>query len=119
MTYVEAAQAPLRKTGQIKLHGPEDFAAMRRAGQLVAEVLDLLAEHVKPGVATERLDRLVFRAAELNNKTPLHQPNWPPLARRFNRPRPRGADARTGGRADQSFNRSSRANMSRGHERRP
>jgi methionyl aminopeptidase len=63
MTYVEAAQAPLRKTGQIKLHGPEDFAAMRRAGQLVAEVLDLLAEHVKPGVATERLDRLVFEYA--------------------------------------------------------
>ncbi len=63
MTYVEAAQAPLRKTGQIKLHGPEDFAAMRRAGQLVAEVLDLLAEHVKPGVATEKLDRLVFEFA--------------------------------------------------------
>jgi methionyl aminopeptidase len=63
MTYVEAAQAPLRKTGQIKLHGPEDFAAMRRAGQLVAEVLDLLAEHVKLGVATEKLDRLVFEYA--------------------------------------------------------
>ena len=63
MTYVEAAQAPLRKTGQIKLHGSEDFAAMRRAGQLVAEVLDLLTEHVKPGVATEKLDRLVFEFA--------------------------------------------------------
>jgi methionyl aminopeptidase len=63
MTYVEAAQAPLRKTGQIKLHGPEDFAAMRRAGQLVAEVLDLLTEHVQPGVATEKLDRLVFEYA--------------------------------------------------------
>ena len=63
MTYVEAAQAPLRKTGQIKLHGPEDFAAMRRAGQLVAEVLDLLTEHVKPGVTTEKLDRLVFEYA--------------------------------------------------------
>jgi methionyl aminopeptidase len=63
MTYVEAAQAPLRKTGQIKLHGREDFAAMRRAGQLVAEVLDLLAAYVKPGVATEKLDRLVFEYA--------------------------------------------------------
>ncbi len=31
MTYVEAAAAPLRKTGQIKLHGPEGFAAMRKA----------------------------------------------------------------------------------------
>jgi methionyl aminopeptidase len=63
MTYVEAGQAPLRKTGQIKLHGPEDFAAMRRAGQLVAQVLDLLAAHVKPGVITEKLDRLVFEYA--------------------------------------------------------
>ena len=63
MTYVEAATAPLRKTGQIKLHGTEGFAGMRRAGQLVAEVLDLLVEHVKPGVATEELDRLVFEFA--------------------------------------------------------
>jgi methionyl aminopeptidase len=63
MTYVEAATAPLRKTGQIKLHGPEGFAGMRRAGRLVAEVLDLLVEHVKPGVATERLDRLVLEFA--------------------------------------------------------
>ena len=63
MTYVEAASSPLRKTGQIKLHGPEDFAGMRRAGRLVAEVLDLLTEHVRPGVATEDLDRLVFEYA--------------------------------------------------------
>ena len=63
MSYVEAATAPLRKTGQIKLHGPEGFAGMRRAGGLVAEVLDLLVEEVKPGVTTEALDRLVFEFA--------------------------------------------------------
>lgn len=60
MTYVDAATAPLRKTGQIRLHGADDFAGMRRAGRLVAEALDMLAEHVKPGVSTERLDKLVF-----------------------------------------------------------
>jgi methionyl aminopeptidase len=60
MAYVDAASAPLRKTGQIRLHGAEDFAGMRRAGRLVAEALDLLAEHVKPGVTTEKLDQLVF-----------------------------------------------------------
>ena len=60
MTYVDAATAPLRKTGQIRLHGPEDFAGMRRAGRLVAETLDMLVEHVQPGVSTERLDKLVF-----------------------------------------------------------
>ncbi len=63
MTYVEAATAPMRKTGQIKLHGPEGFAGMRRAGQLVAEVLDLLSEHVQPGVPTEDLDKLVLEFA--------------------------------------------------------
>mgnify|MGYP002422968022 CR=1 FL=1 len=52
MSYVEAATAPLRKTGQIKLHGPEGFAGMRCAGRLVAEVLDLLIDIVKPGVTT-------------------------------------------------------------------
>ena len=60
MTYVEAAAAPLRKNGQIKLYGAEAFAAMRRAGRLVAECLDMLHPEVKPGVATERLDRMIF-----------------------------------------------------------
>jgi methionyl aminopeptidase len=63
MTYVEAATAPLRKTGQIKLHGPDGFAGMRRAGQLVAKVLDLLVPEVRPGVTTETLDQLVFEYA--------------------------------------------------------
>jgi len=63
MSYVEAATAPLRKTGQIKLHGPEGFAGMRRAGRLVAEVLDLLIGEVKPGITTEKLDKRVFEFA--------------------------------------------------------
>src|SRR6185295_20140312 len=60
MTYVEAAAAPLRKTGQIKLHGKDAFEGMRKAGRLVAECLDMLTEHVKPGVTTETLDKLVL-----------------------------------------------------------
>jgi methionyl aminopeptidase len=31
------------------------------AGRLAAEVLDMIGEHVKPGVTTEELDRLCFR----------------------------------------------------------
>jgi len=42
----------------IALHGEEDFAAMRRAGRLAAEVLDFITPHVQPGVTTEELDRL-------------------------------------------------------------
>src|SRR5215467_6713041 len=60
MTYVDAACAPLRKTGQIKIHGPEAFAGMRKAGRLAAECLDMLVGEIKPGVTTEHIDRLVF-----------------------------------------------------------
>ena len=63
MTYVEAAAAPLRKTGQIKLHGKEAFEAMRKAGRLVAECLDMLTAHVAPGVTTEHLDKLALEFA--------------------------------------------------------
>jgi methionyl aminopeptidase len=59
MTYVDAAVAPPRKTGQIKLHGPGAFEGMRKAGRLVAECLDMLAGEVKPGASTERVDQLV------------------------------------------------------------
>ncbi len=46
------------RTGAIKLHSPEDFDGMRKAGQLAASCLDMLTEHVAPGVATEALDDL-------------------------------------------------------------
>lgn len=63
MTYIDAAVAPLRKTGQIKIYDAEAFAAMRRAGRLVAECLDMLVPEVEPGVPTNRIDRLVFEFA--------------------------------------------------------
>jgi methionyl aminopeptidase len=46
------------RNGQIKLHGPEGFEGMRRAGRLAAECLDMLAPYVVPGVVTDELDRL-------------------------------------------------------------
>jgi methionyl aminopeptidase len=63
MTFVDAALAPRRKTGEIKLFGDEGFDGMRRAGRLTAEALDLLDDVVKPGVTTEALDRLCFEFA--------------------------------------------------------
>ncbi len=42
----------------IQLHGAEEFAAMRRAGRLAAEVLDFITPHVVPGVTTGRIDAL-------------------------------------------------------------
>jgi methionyl aminopeptidase len=63
MTYVDAALAPLRKTGQIKIYGKDAFAGMHRAGELVAECLDMLVDEVRPGVTTDHLDQLVLEFA--------------------------------------------------------
>jgi methionyl aminopeptidase len=62
MSNLEFARAQARDT-KIKLHGAEAFAGMAKAGRLVAEVLDLLLDEVKPGVTTEALDRFVFEFA--------------------------------------------------------
>ena len=59
-SFVEASPTATRKSGEIKLHGPADFAGMRKAGSLAAEALDLLVELVKPGVTTAALDDLVL-----------------------------------------------------------
>lgn len=37
---------------------PQEIERMARAGRLVAETLELLAEHIQPGVTTAELDRL-------------------------------------------------------------
>jgi methionyl aminopeptidase len=63
VTFIDAAIAPSRKTGQIKLHGPEAFEGMRRAGLLTAQALDLLVERVRPGVTTAALDKFCFEFA--------------------------------------------------------
>lgn len=60
VTYVDADAVPLKNTGQIRLYGPEAFAAMKRAGQLAAACLDGLADIVKPGVPTDEIDRFVY-----------------------------------------------------------
>jgi methionyl aminopeptidase len=42
----------------ITLKTPEEQQKMREAGRLAGEVLDMIGEHVKPGVTTDELDRL-------------------------------------------------------------
>jgi methionyl aminopeptidase len=46
------------------IHGPEAFEAMRKAGRLTAQALDLMADLVKPGVTTEYLDKIAFEFAQ-------------------------------------------------------
>jgi len=42
----------------ITLKSAADIDMMRVAGRLTSEVLDMLTEHVKPGVTTDQLDKL-------------------------------------------------------------
>jgi methionyl aminopeptidase len=70
MTFVDSASLHGRKSGHIKLHGPEAFAAMRKAGHLTAEALDLLADMVRPGVTTAALDKVCFDFAMDNQAYP-------------------------------------------------
>lgn len=52
------------------LHGPEDFAAMRKAGRLAAEVLDYITPYVQPSVTTDELDRLCHEYILAHNAIP-------------------------------------------------
>jgi methionyl aminopeptidase len=58
MSYVNNATLAPRGAGRIKIHGPEGFEGMRRAGRLAASCLDMLTGEIKPGVSTKRLDDL-------------------------------------------------------------
>jgi methionine aminopeptidase len=48
----------------IHLYSPDDFAGMRRAGQLAAATLDFITHHVKPDVVTAELDELMQQFME-------------------------------------------------------
>jgi len=47
----------------IPLYSAEAFEGMRRAGRLTAEALDLVVDYVKPGIPTDKLDKLIFEYA--------------------------------------------------------
>ena len=58
---VTADDRPESRDGAIKLHGPDGFAGMRRAGRLAAEILDALTAQVVPGITTREIDDIVHR----------------------------------------------------------
>jgi len=47
------------REGEITIHDVADFEGMRKAGRVAASALDMLTEHVAPGVTTGALDDLV------------------------------------------------------------
>ena len=69
MSNLEISRAQGRDT-KIKLHGPEAFAGMAKAGRLVAEALDALVDIVKPGVTTDALDDFVYDFAMAHGAIP-------------------------------------------------
>ncbi|WP_022982078.1 type I methionyl aminopeptidase, partial [Ideonella sp. B508-1] len=67
----------------ISIKSAADIEGMRVAGRLTSEVLDMLVEHVKPGVTTNQLDKLAHDLivheqkaipAPLNYAPPGHRP---------------------------------------------
>ncbi|MCJ2184557.1 type I methionyl aminopeptidase [Novosphingobium sp. 1949] len=53
---VDAEDQTVLRDGTIKLHGPEAFEGMRKAGLLAARILDEIAPMVQPGVSTAAID---------------------------------------------------------------
>jgi methionyl aminopeptidase len=70
MNYVDANSAEDLRDGAIKLHGPDGFEGMRKAGRLAAECLDMLVPMVKPGVTTAALDKAAFEFVVDNGAVP-------------------------------------------------
>ena len=60
MQYPEPASTSWRpdSAAGVSVKNPAEQAAMRVAGRLAAEVLDMIGPHLVPGVTTEELDRL-------------------------------------------------------------
>jgi methionyl aminopeptidase len=56
---VERTAGPDRTAEGIRLHAPADFEGMRAAGRLAAQALDMIADHVRPGVSTGQLDDVI------------------------------------------------------------
>jgi methionyl aminopeptidase len=54
----------------VAVHSEADFEGMRRAGRLAAEVLDLMAPLVKPGVTTAELDKVAYDYTLAHGATP-------------------------------------------------
>jgi len=56
----EPASTPWRSdsAGNVTIKGPAEQQAMRVAGRLAAEVLDMIGPYIVPGVSTDELDRL-------------------------------------------------------------
>ena len=70
MSYIEEVDTGEDPTGLVRIHKPEDFEGMRKAGQVSARALDMLTAEVKPGVTTQYIDDLVYQFTMDNGALP-------------------------------------------------
>ena len=70
LTTIDRDDSVIGRHGGIKLHGPQGFAGMRKAGRVAAEILDALVAHVVPGVTTQELDDIVFAEMRARDAIP-------------------------------------------------
>ena len=70
VTYIDAALAPHKNDGQIKLHSAADFAGMHKAGRLVAECLDAVEDIIEVGLPTIEIDKFIYDFALAHNALP-------------------------------------------------
>jgi len=63
----------------IKIHTAEDYEGMRKAGRLAAEILDMITEHVQPGVTTDEINAIChdFTVAHGAQSAPLNYRGFP------------------------------------------
>ena len=57
----------------LSIKSKNEIDIMKRAGEVVAEALELCREAVKPGVSTSELDRIVAEHIRKKNATPTFQ----------------------------------------------
>jgi methionyl aminopeptidase len=62
--------SPKMRTEPVILHDENGFAAMRKAGALAAEVLDMITEHVTAGITTLELDTICHEYILAHNAIP-------------------------------------------------
>ena len=51
----------------IKIYNIDDFDGMRNSCNLAAKTLDMINEHVRPGITTDELDKICHDFIILNN----------------------------------------------------
>jgi methionyl aminopeptidase len=56
--FKQDSRHPMLRDTQISLKSPEEQQKLRVAGALAASVLDMIGEHVVPGITTDDLDRI-------------------------------------------------------------